>query len=76
MDLWGLRLPPRSELLASRAGPPKASIAVKWWEMSDGAYGLDGREVARHGPGLCLGDTWVISGAGPAATDWVKTARP
>jgi hypothetical protein len=40
------------------------------------AYAPDGREVARHGPGLCLGDTWVISGAGPAATDWVETARP
>jgi hypothetical protein len=40
------------------------------------AYGSDGREVARHGPGLCLGETWVISGAGPAATNWVETARP
>jgi hypothetical protein len=40
-----------------------ANVAVDSCTVGDlFAYGPDGREVARHGPGLCgsRGDTWVI----------------
>lgn len=39
------------------------------------AYDQSDHEVARHGPGLCMGDTWVIGNVGPNPTSWTEHDR-
>jgi hypothetical protein len=56
-------LPPgRSGLLISEVAlGPYSLLATNGCSKYDiVAYDPDGREVARRGPGLCMGDTWVV----------------
>lgn len=52
----------RTGLLISEAdlGPNSLLAANGCTKYDVVAYDPEGREVARHGPGLCMGDTWVV----------------